>query len=184
MSSVPHSTVLCPLDPHFEMMCPCLLIGTSGRVGCLRGSSAGEQISLLCCAHMRLTVTWHWLHTSASVINEYRKCSSSKQWITGWTDSSSNPVTVKKKGGWWNEMHGCSQKDCVAFKEWLSLCWWVSVISGYFASFAWRSVNVHIKQVWTKYKPMPPKCSCSQPRDLGFQRVNPITARLTSWRES
>lgn len=96
MSSVPHSTVLCPLDPHFEMMCPCLLIGTSGRVGCLRGSSAGKQISLLCCAHMRLTVTWHWLHISASVINEYRKCSSSKQWITGLTNSG---ITWQLKKG-------------------------------------------------------------------------------------
>lgn len=90
--------------PTFWDDVPLLLIGTSGRVGCLCGSSAGEQISLLCCAHMRLTVTWHWLHISASVINEYRKCSSSKQLITGRTDSGITWQLKKRGGGggWWH----------------------------------------------------------------------------------
>lgn len=62
-------------------------------------ANAGEQISLLCCAHMRLTVKWHWLHISASVINEYRKCSSSKQLITGRTDSGITWQLKKERGG-------------------------------------------------------------------------------------
>lgn len=66
--------------------------------------SAGKKISLLCCAHRRLTVTWHWLHISASVINEYRKCSSSKQWITGAATNSGITWQLKRERGMmgWN----------------------------------------------------------------------------------
>lgn len=170
LSPIPLSFV--PLTHILRWCAPAFTSGMYVRQsGLPLWANAGEQISLLCCAHMRLTVKWHWLHISASVINEYRKCSSSKQLITGRTDSGITWQLKRERergGGWWNEMHWCSQKDCAAFKEWLSLCWWVSVISGYFASFAWRSVNVHIEQVWTKYKPMPPKCSGSQPRDLAL----------------